>query len=183
MHPQLNPGAVFVIALTFYFMLCLARDWLAAKKGGQKLFQLNTAAPVSPTIKGKTTIVWGTAPGGTAVTPVISGLIVTSISITPNNGGPVTKIENGDGSVIAKVYLDDGFEADVEAIYDSTLTYPAMYSAVTLTLPKAVDMSGGTAVAAYPCTIESNAVKFERKKEAMITFKISHNPGVEGAGS
>ena len=183
MHPQLNPGAVFVIALTFYFMLCLARDWLAAKKGGQKLFQLNTSAPVSPTKKGLTTVVWGTKPGGTSVAPVIAGAIVTSINITPMNGGPVTKIENGDGSVVGKVYLDDGFEADVETIYDTALTYPALFSAVTLTLPAAVDLSGGAAAAAYPCTLESNPVKFERKGVAMVTFKVSHNPGVEGAGT
>lgn len=142
-----------------------------------------TGAPVSPTQKGVTTIVWGTKPAGTQVFPVISTAIVSSLSITPVNAGAVSDVENGDGSCVESTFLDDGFNGRGEMVFDSALTYPANYTAITLTLPKAIDLSGGTAVATYPCIVESFSPVFTRKKEAMISFQFSHRPGRDGAGS
>lgn len=191
---QILKGVIFAIIIGWPLAAMLRQFFFSRRSGDGNSpgrdangdYQFNTsptAAPVSPIQAGETTVVWGTAPGGTAVAPVTSGLVVTSISITPHNGGPVTRIENGDGSCIDKVYLDDGFDAEVECLYLSGLTYPAIGvpAAITLTIPKAVDLSSGAVHTVFPCTLESNPLRFERKKEAMITFRVSHDPGVDGA--
>lgn len=141
-------------------------------------------APTPTQIGKSTTIVWGTAPGGTAVTPVVSNMVVTSIDIDPRNPGPIGEIENGDGALLTSIMLGDGFHATVEGVYDSALTYPALYGTVTLTLPVAVgfDSNAGTPTVyhIYVCLVESNPIKFKRKGEAMISFKVSHAPGRDG---
>jgi hypothetical protein len=140
------------------------------------------AAP-TPTTKGLTTIVWGTKPGGTNTLTGITGFIVDSYDITPTNDGPVGKIENGDGALVAKVYLDDGFSGTFTGVYDTALTYPAVGDTCIVTIPKTPSNGGaaaaGAAGVAYNCTVDSMLVpKGQRKKEAMVTVKVSYNSGV-----
>jgi len=147
-----------------------------------------TLTPPTPTKVGAlATLVWGTAPGGTAIAPVVTGIVVTSFKPTARNAGPVGNIENSDGALIESVYLDDGFEADVEGVYDTALTYPTIGSSVTITLPVTttglLDLSGGVVHKTFPCTLESNAPDFERKKEAMYRCRISHAPGRDGVAT
>lgn len=186
-------GARFALFMRFrihiFFLLHLARArawWIVTRarlRAPRHFDCFATGAPVSPTAKGTTTFVWGTKPSGTQVFPVVSAATVTSLKLTPVNGGPVVDIDNPDGSCISSIFLDDGFNAEGEMLYDSALTYPALYAALTLVLPKAVDFSSGAAYANFPCIIESFGVAFERKKEAMISFKLSHRPGRDGAPS
>jgi hypothetical protein len=140
------------------------------------------STPVSPTVKGLTTIVWGTNPGGASnVLPI--GVIVDDYDINPTNQGPVGKIENGDGSLVAKIYLDDGFEGSVTFVYDTTITYPAVGDPIVVKLPS-TPAGGGVAAAgaaskSYNCTVDAMITpKGGRKKEAMATIKFSYNPGV-----
>lgn len=123
--------------------------------------------------KGLTTIIWGTS--GILGSP--SSAIVASISVTPHEGGPVGVIENGDGARVGKIYISEsnGFDADVECVYDTALTWPAVGDTVALTLPK-VGAAGGTV--AMNCTLEFITPQQARKKEAMIKMKMSYDPGV-----
>jgi hypothetical protein len=133
-------------------------------------------------------IIWGTAPqaSGSAVpvAPIVSSMVVTSISLTPANATALEHIENGDGAVTDSIYLLDGFDGEVEGIFNKTLTYPALLSTVTVVLPVAVcfDQAGATPTVyhTYIATVESNPLKFERKGKAMITFKISHRTARDG---
>ena len=161
-------------------LIAAALAWLASL-----IFAGVTPAPVSPIKAASTTLVWGTKPAGTAVAPIVSGQVAVSISITPHNGGPVVRIENGDGSTIEKVYLIDGFDAEAELLYDSGATYPAcgVAAGMSITLPTGVHLSGTAVHTVFPCTIDSPPLKFTRKEVAMITFRISHDPGVDGAAT
>lgn len=141
-----------------------------------------TGAPVSPTQEGVTTVVWGTIPGGTSVLPVTTGANVTRLSITTVNGEPVGQIENGDGALLTSVFLPDGFNAEGEMVYDTAKTYPATPATnIALTLPKAIDVGYGAVHSVFPGIIESFGAVFERKKEAMISFRYSWRPGRDGA--
>jgi hypothetical protein len=139
-------------------------------------------SPVSPTIKGLTTIVWGTNPGGSAnMLPI--GIIVERGSVKPKNGGPVAEIENGDGSEVCNVYLDDGFDADVTAVYDTALTYPAVGDTVVFKCPSTP--AAGSAAAAGAASKSYNTIlqampelESARKTEAKISFKLRFRPGV-----
>jgi hypothetical protein len=124
---------------------------------------------VSPIIKGITTIQWGS--GSTMGSP--AGAAVISGRITPKNGMPI-EIEDVNGFTAALVFLDDGFDAEVLMMYDTSLTWPAVAATVALTLPK-WGAAGGTQsfntfVAAEP------AIDIERKKEAIITYKLIYRP-------
>lgn len=138
------------------------------------------AAP-SPTKKGLGTIVWGTSPGGTNVLPI--GVIVESYDVTPTNDGPIAKIENGDGAIVGKVYLDDGFTGTFTFVYDTSITYPAVADTIVVTIPSTP--ANGSAAAAgsagktYNCTVDAMIPpKGQRKKEVMATMKVSYNSGV-----
>jgi hypothetical protein len=107
----------------------------------------------------------------------------TATTSAPTNDGPVGKIENGDGALVAKVYLDDGFTATFTGVYDTALTYPAVGDTCIVTIPKTPSNGGaaaaGAAGVAYNCTVDSMLVpKGQRKKEAMVTVKVSYNSGV-----
>lgn len=124
---------------------------------------------VSPIIKGITTIRWGSA--STIGTP--STVIVQSGRITPKNGAPI-EIEDMNGFTNTLVFLDDGFDADLDVMYDTALTWPAVADTVALTLPK-IGAVGGTQ--AYNCFMASfPPMNIERKKEAMITIKLIYRP-------
>jgi hypothetical protein len=144
-----------------------------------------TPAPVSPVNSANLTFVWGCAPGGVEVMPVVTGQVADSVKITPINGGPVKVIENTNGSAIEKYYLIDGFDGDVDMLLDTSKTYPpcGVAGAAVLTLPVKIHMSGTAAHAIFPVTIESYSPAFKRKGETMITAKVSHRPGIDGAAT
>lgn len=133
------------------------------------LWGLALCMTVSPTIKGITTIRWGS--GSLIGTP--STVIVQSGRVTPKNGGPV-EIEDNNGFAAVLVFLPDGFDAEITMLYDTALTWPAVADTVVLTLPK-YGAAGGvsafnTFVAAEP------SIDIERKREATITFKLIFRP-------
>lgn len=142
-------------------------------------------APTPTKVGAIPTMVWGTAPGGTGIAPLIASTVCTSIKIDPRNPNPVGDIENGDGAVVESILLDDGFKGTVEFLFDSSLVYPVQGTAATLVLPAGakVDFGGNVIHGTFPILIESNGLTFERKKEAMISFNISHAPGRDGVSS
>ena len=150
-------------------------------------FSLTLTAPTPTQIGKSTTVVWGTAPGGTAVAPVVTGMVVTSINIEPRNPKAIGEVENGDGALLTSIMLADGFDATVEGVFDSVLTYPVLFGTVSIVLPVAVclDSAAGvpTVYHTYLALVMSNPIKFERKGVAMITYNLSHAPGRDGAPS
>lgn len=119
----------------------------------------------SPIIKGLTTIKWGS---GGALSAFASA-IVARVSATPKNGQSF-EIEDNDGFAKAMVLLDDGFDADVECVFDSAIIWPAVGATVALKRPSD---SG-----ALNCLLTSREESNERKKEAMITLKLQYRPGI-----
>lgn len=125
----------------------------------------------TPTIKGVTTIVWGT--GSKLGSP--SGAIVESINIKPKNPTGIGEIENGDGAGVVDVLLDDGFDATVSCVEDTAKTWPATGAAVVLTLPNGAG-AGSTAFTCYVLGLPDQALS--RKKEAMKTLNLRYRPGI-----
>lgn len=121
----------------------------------------------SPTIKGLTTIKWGSS--GSVTTAALTNAIVARMSASPKNGAAI-EIEDNDGFAKAMVLLDDGFDATLECVYDSAITWPAVGATVTLQRPQ-----DATALNCLLASIES---VHERKKEAMLTLKLHYRPGV-----
>lgn len=141
------------------------------------IFLLGT---VSPILKGITTIQWGS--GNTMGSP--SNAVVISGRITPKNGMPI-EIEDVNGFTAALVFLDDGFDAEIQMLYDTSLTWPGMAQSVTLTLPTwGADNSGSTGgsgtaggATSFKCFVAAlPGVEIERKKEATISYKLIYRP-------
>lgn len=124
----------------------------------------------SPTIKGLTTIKWGTS--GRLTEAAYTNAVVVRMTLTPKNGAPID-IEDNDGFSKALVYLDDGFEATVECLYDTAITWPStLGSAVNLKRPHP------NAEAALVCGLAAIEQAAERKKETTLTLKLVYRPGV-----
>lgn len=121
----------------------------------------------SPIKKGITTISWGSS--GAVASGAVAAAIVARASFTPKNG-QAFEIEDNVGFTAAMVFLNDGFDASLECVYDSAITWPAEGDAVSLKRPR-----DAAAVQAYVASIEDTV---ERKKEAMLTIKIHYRPGV-----
>lgn len=121
----------------------------------------------TPTLKGVTTLSWGTE--GKVSTP--SGMIVEKIDIRNKYDDPIAEIENGDGAGVALALLDDGFNATVTGKYDTSATYPTMgTTAVTLTFKNGLT---------YACHVVSvPRPSFVQKKEATIQIKLAYRPGI-----
>lgn len=119
----------------------------------------------SPIIKGLTTIKWGPAGALAALTTAI----VARGSFTPKNGAAF-EIEDNEGFTAAMVFLNDGFDASIECVYDSAITWPAVGDAILLKRPRDA--------AALTCYVASIEDIVERKKEAMLTIKVHYRPGV-----
>jgi len=116
-------------------------------------------------IKGLTTIKWGT--GGTS-SGLASAIIVRG-AFTPKNGAPID-IEDGDGFSKALVLLDDGFDAKVECLYDSAITWPVVGATVALKRP--------TTATEVNCLLASIEDSVERKREATLSMSIHYRPGI-----
>jgi hypothetical protein len=126
----------------------------------------------SPTIKGISTIVWGT--DNLMATP--AGAIIESGTITPKNGEPI-EIDDNNGFTAVEVILDDGFNAKVHCLYDKAKVWPQVSANVVLNLPNTASNSGNTV--AYTCLVGAMPeLTQNRKKEAMIQFSLHYRPGV-----
>jgi len=124
----------------------------------------------APIIKGIATLIWGTQNGfGT-----ITGAIIESISADAKNQEPI-EIEDGQGFAAVQVLLDDGFNAKVTMVYDTSKTWPAVGDTVALNLPK-YGAAGGTQ--SYACLVGSFSTSQERKKETTITVNLTYRPGI-----
>lgn len=123
--------------------------------------------PVSPIKKGLTTISWGSS--GAAPAAPLSSAIVARASFTPKNGQAV-EIEDNDGFTKAMVLLDDGFDATLEVVYDSAITWPAVGDTVQLRRPRD---SGN-----LNCVLASIEDTVERKKEAMLSLRLHYRPNM-----
>ena len=125
----------------------------------------------TPIKKGVTTIQWGS--GSVLGTP--SGSIVESITLTPKNGKPI-EIDDNDGFAATLVVLQDGFDAEVTCLYDTSKVYPKDGDAVNLTVPT---ITGAATQTAYACTCTGfPGWTVTRKKEAVIKFHLTYRPGV-----
>lgn len=139
----------------------------------------------SPTIKGLTTIVWGTNPGPNSP----AGAIVETLRLTPKNGSPI-EIEDNNGFAAAAVMLDDGFDAALTCLYDANKAWPGASNNVTLQVPQwssynGTNFAGGnmggnvTNWASYNCFVgAAPEVDLSRKREATIAYKIVYRPGI-----
>lgn len=127
--------------------------------------------PVTPVIKGVTTIQWGTA--GSVGSP--NAAVLVSLKITPKNGAPID-IEDGNGFAISQVFLDDGFDAAGEALFDTAKAWPNSAATVVLTIPNVLgngaSISYNTFVACEP------SIDLARKREAMISYKFTYRPQI-----
>jgi len=130
----------------------------------------------TPHIEGVSTVTWGTA--GQLGAP--AGAIVEGIAITPRNAGPIGEIEDGNGASVTNILLDDGFDAKVTCVHDTSKTWPALGAAVTLTIPPYNGGSG--ALTAYSCFNAGNLdISLARKKEATVTMNLRYRPGITSA--
>lgn len=120
----------------------------------------------TPTVKGVTTISWGSK--GLLTDAALTSAVVESLSVSPKND--LIEIEDGDGFTLSEVLLKNGFDADVKVLHDSAITWPAEGATVALKRP-------GDAVA-LSCLLVSIAPEAGRKKEAYKTFKLAYRPGV-----
>lgn len=124
----------------------------------------------SPIIKGLTTIKWGTS--STLTEAAFTSAIVMRGSFTPKNGAPI-EIEDNNGFAAALVFLDDGFDATIECVYDSAITWPTDGDEIAVKRP-----DDDTARDSWVCSLEHTV---ERKKEATVSMKICYRPGVAHA--
>lgn len=123
--------------------------------------------PATPIKKGLTTILWGS---GTAVpSGALAAAIVVRASFTDKSGSAI-EIEDNDGFAKAMVLLNDGFDATLECVYDSAITWPAVGDTVILKRPHLTDPVN--------CLLASIDPSVERKKEATISLKLHYRPNV-----
>lgn len=121
----------------------------------------------SPIKKGLTTISWGST--GAVAAGALTAAIVARGSFTAKNG-QAFEIEDNEGFTKAMVFLADGFDATLECVYDSAITWPADGDAISLKRPR-----DAAALSCYVASIEDTV---ERKKEAMLSIKVHYRPGV-----
>lgn len=120
----------------------------------------------TPIKQGLTTIKWGS---GATLKSVITAAIVARATFTGKNGAAI-EVEDNDGFAAALVVLNDGFDATVECVYDSAITWPAIGVKIAMRRPRdAADLD---------CLLADIEDTVERKKEAMLTLKLHYRPGV-----
>jgi hypothetical protein len=123
----------------------------------------------SPTIKGVTTIKWGTSarlPGA-----AFTNAVVMRFTITPKNGAPI-EIEDNEGFAKVMVLIDDGFDAVAECLFDTAITWPSVGDTVQVKRPNP------NAEAALNTLLTGIEQSSERKRETTITMRLSYRPGV-----
>lgn len=119
----------------------------------------------SAIIKGLTTISWGSSGVATGLT----NAVLVRGSFTPKNAAPI-EIEDNEGFAKTLVLLVDGFDAKIECLFDSAITWPPEGATVALKRPR----DG----APLNCLLASIEDTVERKKEATLSMSIHYRPGV-----
>lgn len=125
-------------------------------------------------LKGITTIFHGTNNVGPTE---VAGICPRATFKNAPNTGVINRIENNNGGEVITVLLYDGFDVDLEYVYDSAITWPALGDVVTVKSP--------TDGAGKSCLVVNSPVEeciAERKKEAMITVKCEYRPDRDLAG-
>jgi hypothetical protein len=126
----------------------------------------------SATIKGITTIVWGTDNG--VATP--AGAIIESLKVTPKNGAPI-EIEDNNGFAAVLVLLPDGFNAQASCVYDKAKVWPQVGANVVVNVPNTAAANANNV--AYTCLVGSDPeIDQARKREAHISLNLVYRPGV-----
>jgi hypothetical protein len=123
---------------------------------------------MAATLKGITTIVWGTPSG---IAPVASA-IVRSCKLSPV-GGKIGNVEDGDGAEKTTVLLDDGFDAEIVCELDTSKTWPVLGDVVA-----AFDTPTSAAVEALVVNQPANEIQMDRKGAGSITIRLEYRPGV-----
>jgi hypothetical protein len=110
-------------------------------------------------------VFWGTDGllGGTLLTALVE-------EVTFKPQVERAKIPDNNGFTVGRVSVDDGFEATVKLTYEETRAYPEQDDVVLLKR-----RSDGALLRCLVDEIEHSAT---RKKENMITLKISYFPGM-----
>ena len=116
----------------------------------------------TPTIKGITTIRWGTTIASQATSPW-STAIVKSIRCSRLGGEP-TAIEDNDGFTAILVGLKDGDQVEVTVVDDTSKTWPAQYDVASF--------KGVVDTAARNYLVIDNGESLERKREGERTFTL-----------
>lgn len=119
--------------------------------------------PQSAILKGITTITWGS---GSMTQNGLATCIVESISY---KGKPVIgRVEGNIGTEMAKVLVDDGFDATIKLLYDSSITYPVLGDTISLKSP-----IHASKLAVVVTGIDEDVA---RKKEAMWSCTVEYRP-------
>lgn len=120
----------------------------------------------TPIKKGLTTIHWGS---GSTTSGALAGAVIQRATFTPKNSDPI-EIEDNDGFAKTLVLLEDGFNATVECLYDSAISWPAVGDVVSLQRPDDD--------APLNCLLVSREEAKERKREATLSMRLVYRPDV-----
>lgn len=124
--------------------------------------------PPSPVLVASHTAYFGTS-GPRPAASSFATWNVHSISFAANESEEF--LDNGDGAHVALTLLADGFDATLEVVEDSAITFPAVGAAADLRFPGAGANVIGTIT-------KVGDVKFVRKGYALRTVRFSYRPGI-----
>lgn len=99
----------------------------------------------------------------------LQGTVVESGTFSPKNAAAI-EIEDNDGFALSAVVLDDGFDAKLQVLFDSALTWPSAGDTVLLKRPRDA--------APLACLLTSIEDAVTRKKEATLSLALSYRPGI-----
>lgn len=128
------------------------------------------AAP-SPISIQTTTVIWGTKKINASGTTLASAIVISG-QFTPV--GVEATLENGDGARVGFKFLDDGWDATLECVEDSSITWPEKGDAISVVPPEGED--GDDKV--WGTVKNVGAVKYQRKDFATRTIEVSYSGGI-----
>lgn len=118
-----------------------------------------------PTIKGITTIRWGTISSGVATGTAMAGAILKKVTHATRGGEP-TLIEDGNGFTATVVLLHDGDSLSFTCVDDTAITWPVKGDVVQYKVP-------GWATAKGFLIVDNNG-DLERKREGERVIKAEY---------
>ena len=119
----------------------------------------------TPTIKGITTIRWGTLSTGVATGTAMAGAILKKVTHTTRGGEP-TLIEDGNGFTVTAVLLHDGDSLSFTCVDDTAITWPNKGDVVSYKVP------GWSATRGF--LVVDNNGDLERKREGERVIKAEY---------
>ena len=120
--------------------------------------------PGSPTIKGVTTIRWGTSNPNAVLQAGLNTAIVKKITYKRLGGAP-TLIEDNNGFTAILVGIKDGDELAITCVDDTAITWPDQYDIVSMKVP-------GQANAKNFIVID-DGIDLERKREGERSLTVN----------